>query len=156
MAAEPLRGVRAVLFDLDNTLFDHTRASREALAAMGEELEELAGGDADLLCREFERHNDDCWALAVRGEMTREELRVVRFRRTLTALGLELAAERVSDAYLERYGMRGTEVPGASATVLQLLDRIPVGVVTNGFADLVDAKLEAIGLARVLHPVVVA
>jgi HAD superfamily hydrolase (TIGR01549 family) len=149
--------VRAVLFDLDNTLYDHETSSREGLAAAARDLEQTAGLDVDLLCRVFTRHNDECWALAVRGEMTREELRVARFRRTLAELGVEgLDPEHLSSAYLARYRRRLAEVPGARSTVLRLLRDLPVGIVTNGFPDLVGDKLAAIGLSGRLHPVVVA
>jgi HAD superfamily hydrolase (TIGR01549 family) len=151
-----MRSFQAVLFDLDNTLYDHTHSSREALIRMVRELESLTGVDPEILCREFQRHNDECWALAVRGEMTREELRLARFTRTLRALGLDLEAAELSRAYLEGYARFGREVPGARSTVLCLLEGLPVGIVTNGYPDMVEAKLEAVGLAGLVHPVVVA
>ena len=149
--------IRAVLFDLDNTLYDHSRASREALTAAAHEFEQTAAIEGEHLCREFTRHNDDCWRLAVRGEMTREELAIDRFRRTLEGFGIvTLEPQRLSEAYISRYRRRATEVPGARAAVLRLREHLPVGVVTNGFPELVEDKLLAIGLAAVLHPVVVA
>lgn len=148
---------RAVLFDLDNTLYDHEASSRGALAEAALEFEQTAGLDADALCRTFTRHNDECWVLATRGEMTREELRLVRVRRTLAEFGIDdLEPERLSEAYLTRYRGRLAEVPGARSTVVRLLQELPVGIVTNGFPDLVDDKLAAIGLAGLLHPVVIA
>ncbi len=62
----------AVLFDLDDTLYDHTRASRQALAETAAAYRDLAELDAETLFREFTRHNDECWALAGCGQMTRE------------------------------------------------------------------------------------
>jgi HAD superfamily hydrolase (TIGR01509 family) len=157
MEVDWLAGIRAVLFDLDNTLYDHARASREALLASAREFQRTAALDGELLCREFTRHNDDCWALAVRGEMTRAELAVARFRRTLAGFSIEdPEAERFSKAYLTRYRRRPAEVPGAREAVVRLRDRLPVGIVTNGFPDLVHDKLAAIGLSGLLHPVVVA
>jgi putative hydrolase of the HAD superfamily len=154
---EPALRWRAVLFDLDNTLYDHDASSREALTAAAREFDETSRLDADELCREFARHNDACWVLATRGEMTREELRVARFRRTLEGFGVQdLDPVRLSSAYLERYRRRLAAVPGARETVLGLLRRLPVGIVTNGFPDMVEDKLAAIGLAGRLHPVVVA
>jgi HAD superfamily hydrolase (TIGR01509 family) len=148
---------RAVLFDLDNTLYDPEASSREALVAAAREFGDTSGLDPEELCRAFTRHNDACWVLATRGEMTREELRVARFRRTLESFGIaDLEPELLSEAYLARYRRRLSEVPGARATVLRLLRALPVGVVTNGFPDLVEDKLRAIGLPGLLHPVVVA
>ncbi len=148
---------RAVLFDLDNTLYDHETSSREALAAAALEFEQTAALDGEELCRAFTRHNDECWVLATRGQMTREELRVARFWRTLAGFGIDdLEPERLSEAYLARYRRRLAEVPGARRTVLRLLRELPVGIVTNGFPDLVEDKLAAIGLAGLLHPIVIA
>jgi HAD superfamily hydrolase (TIGR01549 family) len=157
MRAEALGDIRAVLFDLDNTLYDHGVSSREALLSAATEFAETATLDPEELCRAFTRHNDDCWELATRGEMTREELRVARFRRTLEGFGVRtLEAQHLSDVYLARYRRRLAEVPGARETALALLERMPVGIVTNGFPDLVEDKLAAIGLAGRLSPVVVA
>ena len=152
-----LSRVRAVLFDLDNTLFDHTRASREALIEAAREFEPMVAVEAERLCDEFTRHNDACWVLAVRGEMTREELTLARFARTLAALRVSgVVPDRLSEAYLARYRHRPAEVPDARDTVLRLREAFGVGVVTNGFPDLVEDKLAAIGLAGALHPIVVA
>jgi putative hydrolase of the HAD superfamily len=152
-----LGSVRAVLFDLDNTLYDHTLASRAALFAAAREFEETAALSPDVLFDHFTRHNDACWALAVCGEMTREELALARFERTLESFAVSgLEARRLSEAYLTLYRGQPSEVPGARATVLRLLESRPVGIVTNGFPDYVEEKLAAIGLAGRLHPVVVA
>lgn len=149
--------IRAVLFDLDNTLYDHAFASRQALLAAAAEFEPTAALDAETLCREFTRHNDECWVLAARGEMTRQELRVARFQRMLDGFGVvALEAHRISERYLARYGRRRAEVPGARDAVLALRERMPVGIVTNGFPDLVEGKLAAVGLTGLLHPIVVA
>jgi putative hydrolase of the HAD superfamily len=149
--------IRAVLFDLDNTLYDHETSSRKALAAAAREFARTAALDVDQLCGTFTRHNDECWVLVTRGEMTRDELRVARFRRTLTEFGIEdLEPKRLSETYLARYRRGLAEVPEARRTVLRLLRDLPVGIVTNGFPDLVEEKLAAIGLAGLLHPVVVA
>jgi FMN phosphatase YigB (HAD superfamily) len=149
--------VRAVLFDLDDTLFDHTAASREALlevAAAGV----LDGVDPERLIGEFAVHNATCWTLAAAGELPLDDLRVERFRRTLAALGLAGVDEAaVSGLYLTAYAARSpAEVPGARALVHRLLERGPVGIVTNGFPDLVEGKLRALGLLGVVDPVLVA
>jgi HAD superfamily hydrolase (TIGR01509 family) len=149
--------VRAVLFDLDDTLFDHSAASREALlevAAAGV----LDGVDPERLIREFALHNATCWTLAAAGELPLDDLRVERFRRTLAALGLAgVDQAAVSGLYLTAYAARSpAEVPGARALVHRLLARGPVGIVTNGFPDLVEGKLRTLGLFGVVDPVLVA
>ena len=159
--SEPMR---AVLFDLDDTLFDHSAASRAALlevAASGV----LDGVEPEGLVREFAVHNAACWTLAVAGELPLEHLRVERFRRILAALDAcggsvapdEALAAVMSGAYLTAYAQpRPAEVPGARALVLRLLGRGPVGIVTNGFPELVEGKLRSLDLLGVLDPVVVA
>jgi putative hydrolase of the HAD superfamily len=156
--------MRAVLFDLDDTLFDHSAASRAALlevAASGP----LLGVEPESLVHEFAVHNAACWTLAAAGELPFEELRVERFRRTLAALDArggsgapdEGLASVVSRAYLTAYAApRAAEVPGARALVRRLLERGPVGIVTNGFPDLVEDKLRSLDLWGGVDPVVVA
>src|SRR4051812_26249639 len=78
-----LRMIRAVLFDLDDTLFDHRHGAREALAAVRDSHDALAGFDMAELER---RHAEILEVLHLRvlaGEIGLDAARLERFRTLL-------------------------------------------------------------------------
>jgi putative hydrolase of the HAD superfamily len=143
--------VRAVLFDLDDTLFDHQRCSRAALADVAaghacfqaiepSHLERLHAGILERLHLEV-----------IAGRMVLDAARVERFRQLYRAAGVEAddalatrAALRYRDAYIEAR----VEVDGAAALLEAVRERAQVVVVTNNLLEEQRAKLRHCGLER--------
>src|SRR5262245_56857110 len=110
--------VRAVLFDLDDTLFDHGGCAREALGAVRDshacftrmtldDLESAHGALLETLHREV-----------MTGRLDLDAARQERFRRLFEAAGLAADAAlsaRAAAVYRERYLASRRVVPGASA-----------------------------------------
>ena len=146
--------MHALLVDLDDTLFDHGHATREALRR----LRALEPRWADWPDRDFEtRHSDVLERLhqeVLTGRLTVDAARVERFRRLLAAAAVEdrAAAARaveIAAAYREAYAGAWRAVPGA----VELLAAVtaagtPVVVVTNNLVAEQRLKLERCGLTR--------
>ncbi len=109
--------VRAVLIDLDDTLFDHGYCAREALTGLrslhacleGLSLEALEQSHAKIL---EELHLD-----VMAGRMDLDAARVERFRRLYLAAGIEADADlaaRTAAAYRSGYLTARRPVPGAA------------------------------------------
>ena len=116
---------RAVLFDLDDTLFDHHRSSRAALQRV-----HAASPAADRATYEaFERHHsrflEEMHIEVLAGRVGLDEARRERFRRVFAALGVEVTSGETASAaaayragYLEaRRPMPGFGTPVAPPTV---------------------------------------
>ena len=133
--AAPL--TRAVLLDLDDTLFDHTYAARQALSAVWECHSEFAAVDLDELSH---RHAQLLEALHVKvlaGELGLEAARLERFRRLFESAGPPAGDSRVREAaaiYRDRYVQAWREVPGATALLHELSARVRLGIVSNNLA----------------------
>ena len=67
---------RTILFDADNTLFDFSRAEREALA---DTLVYCGITPTDTLIKAYSEINDRMWKRLERGEIAKEALREARF-----------------------------------------------------------------------------
>lgn len=135
--------IQAVSFDLDGTLFDHERASRLALAAVCQ----IEGVSFRGFHPVFHEENTRLWDAYGRGEIDSAAIRAGRFHRTLARLGLDPgAAERWAEAYLGIYARLPFLIDGALEVVGLLSGRVRIAVVTNGYTDVQQAKINATGL----------
>ena len=139
--SEPL--TEFVYFDLDDTLLDHRTAERSALADLHRHhAASLGRRTLEAVQAAYHEHNADLWGRYAAGEIGRDDLQRLRFERLLHALavdGLEPAA--LGDDYLDRYARHWAPMPGALDAFHAVADRFPVGVLTNGFAEVQRAKL---------------
>lgn len=121
--------IRTLLLDADGTLLDFDRAEKTALqvafTAMGypysEEIHAL-----------YHEKNQACWKKLERGEITREELKVLRFRETFAALGIDGDAEGIVPVYEGALGQCGFVFDGAVDAVMRLSKKYRLILVTNG------------------------
>lgn len=141
MSAPP---VHFVYFDLDDTLLDHRSAERAGLADLvAAHPEPFATAPlADLQAR-YHAHSRVLWPQYAEGTITREALQRLRFERTLADLGVgALDPDALNTAYLSHYARHWTLLSGAEETFHAVADRLPVGLITNGFAEIQHAKLD--------------
>jgi putative hydrolase of the HAD superfamily len=80
---------QAVLFDLDDTLFDHQGCARESLAAVQQAHEALRAIPFEALERAHAGFLEDLHGEVMLGRVPLEAARVERFRRLLRAVGAE-------------------------------------------------------------------
>lgn len=146
------KSVRAVLCDLDDTLFDHRHATQAALAELAREEPALAAWPAVELHR---RHGAILEALHVEvltGRRSVDEARLERFARLLDAAGADRIAERAEAAagfYRSAYERAWRAVPGAPELLAALnARRIPCVIVTNNGVAEQRRKLAGVGLER--------
>lgn len=161
MAAIDL-GVRAIFFDLDDTLCGYWEASRQAL------------GQAFAECGPLDRTPEEmvqAWARAFRqfsptlkqsgwyetylkfGEPTRTE----QMRLTLCEIGIE--DEDLARRLSETYAKRRDENLRLFPEVLEVLDTLhgalPLGLITNGPADIQRQEIETLGIEKYFDPILI-
>jgi HAD superfamily hydrolase (TIGR01549 family) len=148
---------RAVLFDLDDTLFDHRGASRAALAEVHRR--HAAGSDFD----EFERHHarilEELHLEVLAGARGIDDARRERFRRVFEAVGIRATdadADAVAAAYRAGYVPSWRAVEGAAELVAALRARARIGVISNNLIEETRDKLAFCRLAALVDVVVVS
>lgn len=150
---------RAVLLDLDDTLFDHRHGAREALAAVRDShscFASIAPHDLD------RRHGEILEELHLRvlsGELGLDAARRERFRRLLETAGGDSGSEAVqaaAEAYRERYMRSWREVAGAGALLRALRARARVGIVSNNLTREQHDKLRFCGFLEHLDAIVIS
>ena len=149
--------IRAVLFDLDDTLFDHRGASRAALA----EVHRRHAAGSDLLA--FERHHarilEELHLEVLAGARDLDDARRERFRRVFAEIGIELSgpdADAVAAAYRAGYLPSWRAVEGARDLVSTIKERVRVGVISNNLIEETREKLVFCELAPLVDTVVVS
>jgi putative hydrolase of the HAD superfamily len=151
--------VRAVLFDLDDTLFDHHGCSRSALQGVHEShacfgnmpFDDLADAHRRLL---EELHHD-----VMLGRIPLDEARRERFRRLFGVAGVDASVEQASAAavtYRDRYKSARRAIEGAAALLPLVRARARVGIVSNNLLEEQQEKLRHCGLDRFVDALVVS
>jgi HAD superfamily hydrolase (TIGR01549 family) len=141
--------VRAVLFDLDDTLFDHRYAARCALQHIQETHASFRQYPLDHLEREDFRLLTEKHALVLAGTLSLEESRIQRIQLLFAGCGETIDIERarqLSAERLEVYRRSRQAVPGAVPLLEELSRQARIAIVTNNFTEEQKGKLDACGM----------
>ena len=150
-------GFDAVLFDVDDTLYDRRAAQGDILRHMIRRWPELfADRDEAAVFAAFDQSDRD----TVDHFYTSSDIRAsrtVRTRRFLEALGRpdDRAAE-LTDLYVEAYREVNRPVPDAAVVLTACARDHSVGVISNAFPDVQYHKLTTIGVRHLLHCIVLS
>jgi putative hydrolase of the HAD superfamily len=151
--------VRAVLLDLDDTLFDHRHCAREALTGVRCLHDCFTGVDARVLEESHARILEDLHLDVLAGRMDLDAARVERFRRLYEASGVDADPDlsgRTAAAYRQRYLEARQPVKGAAEFLAALKARATVVVVSNNLLREQQDKLRHCGLAPYVDVLVVS
>lgn len=150
---------RAVGFDLDDTLFDHTGAATAAVRDFTESLGFEATPERVTTWFELESEHFERWRA---GRISFAQQRRLRLRGYLRSLGTDASiADDDVDAHFEKYLVAYRRAwrpfPGTASFLTSLRDRgIRIGVLTNGSREQQIDKLETTGLMPLVDVVCVS
>jgi putative hydrolase of the HAD superfamily len=140
--------VRAVLFDLDDTLFDHRRSARAALT----EVHRAHGRDTpyDAFERAHTQYLEEMHIEVLAGRIGLEEARRERFRKVFASLGVTLGDSDVAmtaAAYRDGYKLARRALAGAAELLEAVRRHARVAIVTNNLLEEQQDKLQYCALA---------
>lgn len=156
--------IKAVFFDLDDTLVDHRHASRAAIVGVRERFTALQTREIDDLVRENQRILDSMHHEVAIGKRQIADARIERYRRLFAYVGHpDERAPAAAELHRRVYQSNRRCVEGAIELVTKLHTWLRVGVISNntiaeqseklatfGFAPMVDALVtsEEVGVAK--------
>lgn len=157
-----LAEVRAIYFDLDDTLCGYWVASKAGLKATFEELAPAGVTPESMMAnwarafREFSprlRELGYYEGYLASGEPSRTE----QMRRALLKAGINdsALAERLSARYAEARNSNLKLFPDAIAVLDSLAARYPLGLITNGPADIQRQEIATVGIERYFQHIVI-
>ena len=142
-------GPRTVLFDMDDTIFDHRRTCEIALTSLWKEVPELAHLPLAMVLAKYEELLNTVFSPLAASLEEHDRSRAERFRRLFEFVGTPVSFEtatRHSNEYRSRYHAARVAVPGAGELLTELRGRVTVGVVSNNHQEEQLDKLRALGL----------
>lgn len=147
-----MKQYRAILLDMDNTLFDFDHAEENAFFGVCQQYEISADHYAYTA---YHAINDYLWKELEKGCIQREHLRELRFSCMLHLMRREdVNAVAFNEQYMEGVASDPGMFPGAAQLCRTLLERgYLLGIVTNGSARNQMRRLEASEIAGLIDVV---
>jgi putative hydrolase of the HAD superfamily len=141
--------MRAFLFDLDDTLFDHAHSTRVALRAIREHVPALAAIPVDVLEAQHALVLEEVHLQVLAGAMDVDSARIRRFHRLVEMHGGRAGPEEIeagARAYRAAYLAARRAVSGAVPLLQALHPYGRIGVVSNNVRTEQQEKMVACGL----------
>ena len=144
-----------ILWDLDQTLLDFDRSMDYAIRAVFRQYDLYI--DDEIVAR-YDAINRDHWNRLERGEISKEEVKVGRFRVLLGELGIShVNPEDIAASYQVELGSVYYYIDGAKELVTKLRgEGYRQYVVTNGVHATQSSKMRLSGLDRIMDGVFVS
>jgi putative hydrolase of the HAD superfamily len=149
--------IKAVLFDVDETLFDRVLAQQAVLELIVKQLPLVfSGHDPQQVLAAFlesDRVTTEVFNSGGPSEGSRDR----RSKLFLQLLGIdEKYTTKITELYVKDYPGVKAHVDGAVPVVEELSRKFKLGVVSNGFTDVQYRKLEAMGLRDLFSCIVLS
>ena len=140
-----------IIFDLDHTLWDFERNSGAALSEIYKELELNIMGIPDFgeFYNLYKKINEHFWNLYRDGKVEKEELRTIRFSSTLQQYGIKNddLVEKICNSYLYKSPRKPHLIDGSIEVLNYLKNKYELHILTNGFAEIQEVKMNSSGLS---------
>jgi putative hydrolase of the HAD superfamily len=154
----PIDDVRAVIFDLDDTITNFQAAADTAFMSAFSAFTEENDADIEQLHSVYMDLFEEFYTLHLEGHVNLEEFRVYRFSRAFEIVGLP-----IDDHFLDMtvdfqyyYDHELETFPGA-CKVLREMDTIyPLGLITNGPTDAQWRKINKFRLSEIFEVILVS
>lgn len=142
-----------LLFDADDTLFDFGKceeiAFEKALSKVGVDLIPGMTGDYSAI-------NLECWKRLERGELSREDLKRLRFAVFLEKYGIDRDPAVLARAYEEELSRTAVLFPGAEDLIRRLSEKARVYVITNGLTAVQRGRFSRSPITKYLSGVFIS
>lgn len=154
-----LSPIKAILFDLDDTLFDHLHSTRQGLLAVREAYPALQQHALDMLFADYTRLLDEVHLSMLEGKLTIDEARRERFRRFFqlhapASADLLDAIEHAARLHRTHYQASRQVVAGVVPLLEYLHGKVTIAVVTNNIVVEQIDKLRHLKLEHLIDELV--
>jgi len=149
---------RHLFFDLDHTLWDFEKNANETLRTLYTRHDFARFGTfvVEEFIRVYSDINHALWRLYQSNKITQQQLRDVRFVRTLTRLGVpeNQVPTTISDEFTDILPQKSAVFPYTHEVLDYLKPNYRMHLITNGFNDIQSTKLASSNLAHYFEEVI--
>lgn len=151
---------RHIFFDLDRTLWDFDAAAEVAFERIYEKyhLDQLGIPSAHEFHEVYHPLNEQLWVLYRANAITKEDLNRTRFMAPLSHYGIENVelADNLSKDYVYYSPRIVRLVPGTMELLQYLKSKYHLHIITNGFQEIQDVKMQGSGMAPYFESITVS
>lgn len=138
--------IKFVFLDLDDTLFDFHKAEQIALSST---LEHFGISSEQKILDKYHEINIAHWRRLEKGELTRQQVKVGRYRVLLDELGVEaVSPEEVTSYYESRLAIGHYFIDGAEKLLEALSGNYRLFLASNGAWKVQKGRLESSGIEK--------
>jgi putative hydrolase of the HAD superfamily len=149
--------IKAILFDIDDTLYDREKSQPMVLEKIIERLPQVFVDRGKEQILEAFLESDRISTIDWEAGLHYDDIRDYRSKLFLKALGLPLHyTEMITEAYIQEYPFINAPVDGAVELLEKTSRRFKTGVISNSMPDVQYQKITTLGLTRYFSCVVLA
>lgn len=128
------------LFDADGTLYDYDKAEAHTLKAT---FEHYKFGYTENILLKYRKINAEVWGSYERGEISKDELKLLRFSRLFDELGIEYNVHEFNEKYAFELGKCAFLIDGAMEICKAIVSHGKhLYIITNGLITTQDARIK--------------
>ena len=145
--------IRKVLFDLDDTLFDFHKAEKIALTKT---LVHFGIDPTEETLALYSTINAAHWKRLELGEISREEVKVGRYRELFKTIGVECDPVKATAYYESMLAIGHYFMPGAPELLEELYRKYRLYIVSNGTAKVQEGRIGSSGIAKYMDGIFIS
>lgn len=145
--------IRNVLFDLDDTLFDFHKAEKIALTKT---LVHFGIDPTEETLALYSTINAAHWKRLELGEISREEVKVGRYRELFKMIGVECDPVKATAYYESMLAIGHYFMPGAPELLGELYRKYRLYIVSNGTAKVQEGRIGSSGIAKYMDGIFIS
>ena len=145
--------IRNVLFDLDDTLFDFHKAEKIALTKT---LVHFGIDPTEETLALYSTINATHWKRLELGEISREEVKVGRYRELYKTIGVECDPVKATAYYESMLAIGHYFMPGAPELLEELYRKYRLYIVSNGTAKVQEGRIGSSGIAKYMDGIFIS
>jgi 2-haloacid dehalogenase len=135
--------IKYIFLDLDDTILDFPWAEGQAIRRT---LLDFDIEPTEEICQLYHSLNWECWQRLERKEITREDLKVIRFQRLQEEMHIEGDPVAFAETYIGHLSQGHCFLPGAEETLRALQKDYRLFLATNGFPRVQYGRLDSAGI----------
>lgn len=153
-----MKNYTTVFFDLDHTLWDFNKNSRDALEEIFHKYKlNNHGLEFDLFLKKYTAINHNYWEKYRNNKITKEELRIGRFKDVLKAFNVNslILAEKMANDYI-RISPTKKNLFAGSVDILKYLKNknYKTAIITNGFEEVQYTKIKCCNIEKYFDAII--
>ena len=145
--------IRNVLFDLDDTLFDFHKAEKIALTKT---LVHFGIDPTEETLALYSTINAAHWKRLELGEISREEVKIGRYRELFKTIGVECDPVKATAYYESMLAIGHYFMPGAPELLDELYGKYRLYIVSNGTAKVQEGRIGSSGIAKYMDGIFIS